>query len=376
VETVAVGLVVAWGLLGLGGWLGYQLLLRHGRLLLRLEALERRLGLPGVPDGEGDLSLGLPAGSVVHDFDLPALAGGRMTLSRWRGRRVLLIFFDPRCGFCRQLLPDLAALPGDGADGRPLPLILTTGDAAENRRLVAAQGIRCPVLLQEDREVASLYQVGGTPMGYLIDEQGRTASALAAGAAALLALAGAAPAGAAARPGPGAAGAGDGSVRDLVTRAPVKSRIERDGLPPGTPAPGFRLPLLDGGERSLESFRGRRVLLVFSDPACGPCDRLLPALERLHRRAQASRVLLVSRGDAEANRAKVAEHGLTLPIVLQRHWEISRAYAMFATPVGYLIDEGGVITADVAVGAEAILALASARAVRDERETSGVPPQR
>jgi peroxiredoxin len=374
VDPVAVGLVVAWGVLGLGCWLGYQLLLQHGRLLLRLEALEHRLGLPGAP--EGDLSPGLPAGSVVHDFDLPTLAGGRMTLSQWRGRRVLLIFFDPRCGFCRQLLPDLAALPGDGADGRPLPLILTTGDAEENRRLVTAHGIRCPVLLQEDREVASLYRVDGTPMGYLIDEHGRTASALAAGAAALLALAGAEPAGVADRPGPEAVGGGDGYVRDLVTRAPVKSRIDRDGLPAGTPAPGFRLPRPDGGELSLEAYRGRRVLLVFSDPACGPCDLLLPELERLHRRSQGLQVLLVSRGDAQANRAKVTEHGLTFPIVLQRHWEISRDYAMFATPVGYLIDEGGVITTDVAAGAEAILALASAGAVRGERETRGVPPQR
>jgi hypothetical protein len=32
---------------------------------------------------------------------------------------------------------------------------------------------------------------------------------------------------------------------------------------------------------------------------------------------------------------------------------------MFATPIGYLIDEKGVIAADVAVGGDAILALAS-----------------
>jgi hypothetical protein len=70
---------------------------------------------------------------------------------------------------------------------------------------------------------------------------------------------------------------------------------------------------------------------------------------------------MVSRGDPQANRDKVAEHGLTFPIVLQRHWEISREYGMFATPIGYLIDEQGIIATDVAVGTEAVLALASAR---------------
>jgi hypothetical protein len=58
------------------------------------------------------------------------------------------------------------------------------------------------------------------------------------------------------------------------------------------------------------------------------------------------------------NRVKVAEHGLTFPIVLQKHWELSREYGMFATPMGYLIDEQGIIAAEVAVGGDAILALA------------------
>jgi hypothetical protein len=48
---------------------------------------------------------------------------------------------------------------------------------------------------------------------------------------------------------------------------------------------------------------------------------------------------------------------LTFPVVLQPHWEISRRYAMFATPIAYLIGEAGVIAHDVAVGEDAILKL-------------------
>jgi hypothetical protein len=45
---------------------------------------------------------------------------------------------------------------------------------------------------------------------------------------------------------------------------------------------------------------------------------------------------------------------------LQKLWQVSRLYEMFYTPMGYLIDEHGVIARDVAVGPDAILALASA----------------
>jgi peroxiredoxin len=347
IGLVAVGVVLLLCCLAL-----YQVVAQQGRLLLRLEALERSLAERGLlaPEDESPLS-GLAVGTVLQDFDLPNLAGGRMTLSQWRGRPLLLIFFDPRCPFSLDLLARLAALPSDAAGGRPMPLILTTGQAEENRRLFATHQVACPVLLQEEREVASFYQVAGTPMAYLVDAQGRTSSPLAAGADAVLALAGpvdaAQQAGSASAPGRG----------KLITRAPSQSRLKRDGLPAGTPAPAFRLPRLEGGELSLDDYRGRRVLLVFSDPACGPCEELAPRLEQLHRTSHDPTLLMVSRGDLDANRAMVAEHGLTFPVALQRRWEISREYGMFATPIGYLIDQQGTIAADVAVGASAILAL-------------------
>ena len=163
-------------------------------------------------------------------------------------------------------------------------------------------------------------------------------------------------------------------------RSLARSKIKRDGLKAGTSAPSFRLPRLDDGELSLEELRGKRALLVFSDPHCGPCNVLAPQLEKFHRengtkarspsllpsppgageRPPAVEVVIISRGDPKENCAKVKEHGLTLPVVLQQRWEISRRYAMFATPMAYLIDESGVIVKDVAVGVEPILNLMAA----------------
>jgi peroxiredoxin len=354
------GAVLPWPILGLGCWIGYQLVRQNGRVLVRLEALERQLAHLGTGHAaEPGHASGLPIGSVAPPFELPDLDGNRRSLEEFRGRRVQLIFFSPNCGFCVQMLPDLAVLARDGADGRPVPLVVSSGPAEMNRQLFEQHGIRDPVLLQKQTEVATAYQAWGTPIGYLIDEQGRIASEIAEGAQAVLALAGAPPLAAAGHDGHGAAAHGNGHRPFRSIRSSADSRINRDGLPAGTPTPDFRLPRPDGGEVSLEEFRGRRILLVLTDPDCGPCNALAPKLEQLSRTRPDLQLLMVSRGTPEANRKKMAEHGLTFPVVLQRHWEVSRLYGTFATPAGYLIDEAGTIAKEVAMGPDAILALAS-----------------
>src|SRR5439155_11356274 len=105
---------------------------------------------------------GLPIGSPAPDFTLPDLAGEPHALADLRDRQALLIFFNPGCGFCQQMVPDLVALPADGPGGKPVPLLVTTGGAERNRDLL--QAIRFPVLLQEQAEVAALYAAHGTPM--------------------------------------------------------------------------------------------------------------------------------------------------------------------------------------------------------------------
>ncbi|TMC37530.1 MAG: TlpA family protein disulfide reductase [Chloroflexi bacterium] len=137
------------------------------------------------------------------------------------------------------------------------------------------------------------------------------------------------------------------------------SRLERNGLRAGTPAPHVDLSDLNGGRVALESFRGRNVLLVFSDPNCPPCDALAPHLTRLERshRDNGLSLVMVSRGDVEENRRKAVEHGFQFPVLLQRRWEVSKEFGIFATPVGFLIGPDGVISRDVGIGMDEIMAL-------------------
>ncbi len=360
--TTLLGTVLPWlliaALIAIGTWLAYQLARQNGRILLRLESIEKQIGLRSAPRGAHGKhpreAGGLSLGTVAPDFELPDLQRARHKLSELRGKDVLLIFFNPQCGFCTKMASELAALPADGLDGQPVPIVVTTGDADENRQFFQRQGIRCLVLLQENMEVASQYRAAGTPMGYRIDAAGRIASELAVGAESLLRLAGIK------SQESGVRGQGTGQSPNGKKPDPslARSRLNRNGLKAGEKAPDFRLPTIDGGEIALSDFRGRRVLLVFSDPHCGPCDELALQLKKLHEHREDPQVLVVSRRDVEPNRAKAERLGLTFPIVLQRSWEISLKYAKFATPIGYLIDEQGILASDVAMGVEPILALA------------------
>lgn len=355
--TVVFGMVLPWLLIAIGTWLAHEFVRQNGRILLRLEAIEKQI-LAGAGRRAGanrQDAGGLPLGTLAPDFELPDLTGVHRKLSEFRGQNVLLIFFNPQCGFCTKMAADLAALPVDGGDQRVVPVVVTSGDAEENRKLVESFGIRCLVLLQQQMEVAAKYGAQGTPMGYRIDGAGRIASELAVGAEPLLQLA--------TTPAPDLIAlyaAANGSAPHGAHDDPSlkRSRLNRSGLKAGVPAPDFRLPRIDEGELSLTDFRGERVLLVFSDPECGPCDELAPQLQEIHLRRSELRVLVVSRRDVEANRAKATKLGLTFPIVLQKQWEVSLQYAMFATPIAYLIGEVGILASDVAVGVGPILALA------------------
>jgi peroxiredoxin len=131
------------------------------------------------------------------------------------------------------------------------------------------------------------------------------------------------------------------------------------GLPVGSEAPPFNLDGLHGETRTLDSLRatGTPVVLLFTDPNCGPCNALLPEVGRWQQEhAQKLTLALVSRGEVEENEVKAAEHGLT-NVLLQEDWEVSEAYEVGGTPSAVLLRPEGSIGSAVAGGAEAIRTL-------------------
>jgi peroxiredoxin len=284
----------------------------------------------------------------VEPFDLPDLAGDLVTLADFRGKQVLLVHWSPACGFCQRIAADLAGLEGKLRKRNAELVLMSYGDAERNRTLAEEHGLSAPILLQEDGKPHPVFGTQGTPVGYLLDEEGRIASALAVGANEVPEL---------------ARSVAEGRKKLESERSLEESRIERDGLKAGTQAPEFTLENVSGGEVALADYRGRHVLLVFSDPECGPCTALLPDLARLQEKNE---IVMISRGDPAENLAKAEEHGLDLPVLLQKGWTLSKQYGIFATPVAFLVDEEGVIARDVARGRDQILALAREMPARKE----------
>src|SRR5262245_2464377 len=102
---LVLALILPWILLLFGCWLGYQLVRQNGRVLLHLERIEERLGaVRAMPAPAARLapaeSEGLAVGNLAPDFQVPNLEGEPRSLADFRGKKALLIFFNPGCGYC------------------------------------------------------------------------------------------------------------------------------------------------------------------------------------------------------------------------------------------------------------------------------------
>ena len=344
--ALLVGALAAQGVILIGlCTLFYQLFKQQGRILLRLDTLEQNAS-PGL--GACTEDTGLSVGTQFPAFRYLDLAGRAVQLKDFAGKRNLLVSWSIQCSFCTAMAKDLALLEDAFAKGKAQLVLLSADDASAIREHSRQLGLKSPILLgKEGTEALELFSDFGTPAAYLLDEQGRVAHPLVIGSDEVLRLA-------------RQVAAGTPRTRLPGERSLAESKIERNCLKAGTAAPAFSLPDLSGHTVSLKDYRGRKLLLVFTDPHCEPCDQIASELARLRRQLQASglALVMVGRGDAEENRKKAEQHRFDFPVVLQRKWELSKEYGIFATPVAFLISEEGVVERDVAIGPDAILKLA------------------
>lgn len=299
-----------------------HLLRQNGRMLLRMEALEAKLGIAQAPE---PLNTGLPVGTAAPAFSLKDLKGRTTTLARLQesGRPLLLVFSEPDCAACEALLPEAAQWQKTYGD--VLQFVLVSRDSvAANLEKINALDI-AQVLLQKDREVADAYGVVGTPSAVLVRD-GQIASPLAAGAEA---------------------------IRELVKQAIVPPPLKR-----GERVPSMPLRALDGGTTDLATLTGRRTLLLFWNPSCGYCQSLLDDVRAWERTADAPRMVVVSAGSPKANR----EQEFRSPVLLDPKFSVSERFGVPGTPAAVLVDADGRVASEPGVGAPAVLALMGANA--------------
>ncbi|HZY57747.1 MAG TPA: redoxin domain-containing protein, partial [Rubrobacteraceae bacterium] len=362
--ALIVGLVVL-SVVAAQWWFLVHLLRQNGRLLVRIEALETRLGMGGtLPSQNGAVPVqppaGLPVGCQAPAFSLSGLYGETLTLESLRalGRPVMLFFTDPNCGPCNTLLPEIGRWQQEHAEKLTVSLI-SRDDPEENRAKAAEHGLQ-HVLLQKDREVSEAYKAYGTPSAVLVQPDGTIGSPVVGGAEAIRALLAYAVGERAQLPmQPQAQGEPCPNCGKVHPAAGHAAQAVPAGLKVGEPAPEIKLEDLDGNTIELKDFRGEEVLVLFWNPGCGFCQQMLPNLKEWEANPPegAPKLLVISAGTVEINE----EMGLRSPVVLDQQFAAGRAFGASGTPSAVLVDREGKVASEVAVGAQAVLALAKAR---------------
>jgi len=126
-------------------------------------------------------------GDKAPELNLKDLDGQQFSLANQTGKKTMLLFWNPGCGFCKRMADDLNGWMGNRPADAPEVVLVSTGTLEANRDL----GVSAKTLLDEGFSAGRQFGAGGTPSAILIDESGKIASDVAVGAQAVLSLAGA-----------------------------------------------------------------------------------------------------------------------------------------------------------------------------------------
>jgi peroxiredoxin len=120
-------------------------------------------------------------GLAAPDFTLTALDGHAVTLSSFKGKTVVLEWFNPGCPFVRKA-HTVGSLKDAAARAQTQDVVwLAVNSAAAgkqgsgadaNRKAAAEYGMTHPILLDDDGHVGRAYGATNTPNMFVIDPQG------------------------------------------------------------------------------------------------------------------------------------------------------------------------------------------------------------
>lgn len=341
-------LLIGFSLLGVvlaQAWLMVNLWRQNGRLLLRVEALEQESTTVQGQALHQTVAVSRPA----PEFDLPLIDGGRLALRdvRQANKPTLLVFSDPKCGPCNQLLPDLGRWSREHKERLQIAVV-SSGSLEANRDKSQKHGLSI-VAIQTDREVAQAYGVYGTPAAVLVHPDGIIRDPVATGADAIRAL------------------VGRVTKADRPSIIPLREIVDENGsqrrpghhsanrLEIGDQLPPVALPTVDGSTVRLDGLRSRETVMLFWNPACGFCQRMLPDLQGWeHARPDTvPDLLIVSTGSAAANR----DMDLRSTVLLDEGFSVGRVFGASGTPSAVLVDTEGRMASSPHVGADAVMGL-------------------
>ncbi len=249
----------------------------------------------------------------------------------------MFFFVSPTCGPCQSLLPEIEDWQNELKDKVEF-VFISSGQAEPNAQKFAGNNFK-QILLQEDKEIAALFNSKWTPTALFINADGIIASHLAVG---------------------------DEGIRDLVKKIKAENLEEKfifitngTELKIGESVPDFSMTDVNGREITPQTFQGKRTLVTFWSTTCPHCINMVRDLQEWDREKSADEpnLLVFSEGDEEMHR----DIGLRSPIVLDEGFKTAEKFGMAGTPSAVLINEHGKIISETAVGAANIWALIGKR---------------
>lgn len=326
--TIATILVVA---LLAQGWLLVQARAQQDRVRARIDILSTRITarsfLPARPSSEHNPLVGKRAPEMALATLYGEIRSLRSLLSP--AGPLMLVFVEPRCGPCYELLPDIAGWQRVYGDRLSIALI-SAGDPQQNFAMTAEYGIE-PVLLQRELELVSAFELAQAPAAILIESDGVISAGPSYGVF---------------------------SIRQLVAETlglalPEPPILEQQTVSIGVMAPSIRRPDLSGSLIDFAAFRGVPTLLLFWNPGCSHCQELRPMVRTLEQLPKRPRLVVISRGPIGLNK----DMGFISPVVLDDDRSIAGTFGVTGTPAAVLIDEMGIVVSRVARGEAGVRAL-------------------
>ena len=108
----------------------------------------------------------------------------------------------------------------------------------------------------------------------------------------------------------------------------------------------FTLPLLGGGDASLEDYRGSVVFLNFWATWCPPCREEMPSMQLLYDELHDEGLEILAINvleNPQTVQAFIDAEGFTYPVTLDRDGGVMMRYGVRAYPTTYLIDRQGYV---------------------------------
>ncbi|MDK2805361.1 MAG: hypothetical protein PWQ94_525 [Thermoanaerobacterium sp.] len=126
----------------------------------------------GVNTADEKVQVGTEKGDLAPDFSLKDINGNTVTLSKLRGRKVILNFWATTCPYCKIEMPELNKFYQNNKNDVVLLAIDIGEEKSTVENYLESKGYGFTILLDSDAKVAMDYKVQFIPMSFFIDEKG------------------------------------------------------------------------------------------------------------------------------------------------------------------------------------------------------------